>query len=429
VSHAAPALPEAGARRAARLGPYRYACAPSEPLNAPLRREYLAALARHQDIKRELVPLIAAWRAAGIEALLYKGFFLSEFVYPAPGARFHGDVDLLIRPEHGPQALRIALELGWERRWSLRRVGAPDGGHLFDLYRPRGAAQLDVQHLLVKAARWWKHRQRRITEAVWAQSNLLEWEGTAVRVPDPMDAVIVNLALERAVNDAARGLKPQDAIDLALLLERGSVTREELNRRARELGCSRTLSLFLQRCRPALAPGVPRRPSRLGSLRWKVAGTWEGGFVHVPLALLRVARAPGLAWDIAKALPLLVRVRRALRRHRDVRDVLASVTPAAPASVRSTARARWRAFRAIYWACKLLPIGPREGNCLLRALAIYAALRRQGWAVEFVSGVRRAPPGLQGHAWVEEDGAVLSEMSGWEWTPHYQGNFRYPPRA
>lgn len=432
MSHGAPgaAALEALALESIRLAPYACARAgTSDPALAQFRRDYLAALARHHDIKRELVPLVTAWRAAGIEALLYKGFFLAEFVYPAPGERFHGDVDVLIRPEHSPEALRIALALGWKQRPYPRRVGAADGGVLFNLYQPGGAAELDVHQLLVHAARWWKHRQRHITEAVWARSELREWEGTSVCVPEPMDAIVVNLAMERAVGDAARGLKPHDPVDLALLLERGAVTREDLRRRARDLGCSRTLSLFLRLCEPALAPAVTRRPSRLASLRWKLAGAWEGGFVHIPLPFLRVLRAPGLTWDIVKVLPLLVAVRRAMRRHRDIREVLQSLTPTSASSARISARGRWRTIRAIHWAFKLLSIGRAEGRCLPRALAIYASLRRLGWSVEFVSGVKRDTAGLHGHAWVEEEGLLLRELSGWERLPDFEANFRYPPRA
>jgi hypothetical protein len=394
-----------------------------------LRQDALAGLARHHAIKRELVPLIAAWRAAGIEVLLYKGFFLAEFVYPTPGTRFHGDVDLLIRPEHGADALRLAVVKGWRQRRYPRRVGAADGGALFDLYQPGGAAQLDVHQLLVPSARWWKRRQEVITEAVWARSELREWEGTSVRLPDPRDAIVVNLALERAVSDAARGLKPHDAVDLALLMERGAATRDDLQRHARGLGCSRTLSFFLRHCEPALDPTTPIRLAPVARLSWQAVGAWESGFLHVPLRLLRVARAPGLVWDIATVLPLLLRVLGTLRRRRDVRAVLADLTPEAVPSRRGTARRRWRTIRAIHWACKLLPIGPADGSCLPRALAMYAALRRQGWVVEFVSGVKRDAAGLHGHAWVEEDGALLRELLGWERLPDYEANFRYPPNA
>lgn len=400
----------------------------TDPARALFRSAYLAALARHQEIKRELVPLLAAWRAAGIEALLYKGFFLAEFVYPAPGTRFHGDVDVLIRPEHGPEALRLALDLGWKQRDHLHRIGAADGGALFDLYRPGGAAQLDVHRLLVPAARWWTRRQRRLTEAVWVGSAVREWEGTTVRTPAIPDAIIVNLALERAVADAAVGLKGHDAVDLARLMEAGGVTRHALAERARALGCPRTLSHFLRHCAPAPTPGAPRRLSWLESLRWRLAGEWEAGFMHVPTPLLRVARAPALAWDVATVLPLLARVQSALR-HRDVRVVLAALTPPVAPATRSTPRRRWRTVRAIHWACRLFRVGPAGGACLPRALAMYAALRRQGWTVDFVSGVRRDATGLAGHAWIEEDGELLRELGGWERFPDFQPNFRYPTPA
>ena len=416
----APAASEPPALSHAHPKPSPHASGTSNVVASDARRECLAALARHHDIKREIVPLIAAWRDAGIETLLYKGFFLAEFVYPSPGSRFHGDVDVLIRAQHAHEALRIARAAGWHQRWHPRRTGAPDGGALFDLYRPDGAAQLDVHQLLVPAARWWKRRQRRITEAVWSRSEVRTWEGTGVRLPAAADAIVVNLALERAVADGAVGLKPADATDLALLLERGALTTEDLHQRARELGCPRTLTEFLALSARATV-AAPTRASRLASLRWRLAGAWESGYVHVPTLVLRLARAPALVWDIARALPVLIRVRRALRSHRDVRAVLANLTPAAPVPRRS-ARARWRTVRAIHWAHRLLPLG----GCLPQALAIYAALRAQGWKVEFVSGVRRDPAGLHGHAWVEEDGGLLRELLGWERLPDYQGNFRYP---
>jgi Transglutaminase-like superfamily len=218
-------------------------------------------------------------------------------------------------------------------------------------------------------------------------------------------------------------------VDLALLMERGALERGDLLRHARALGCPRTLALFLQQCEPSLNPSIPRKPTRLASLRWKVTAAWEGGFVTVPNAVLRVLRAPALAWDIARILPLLVAVRSALRRHRDVRQVLERLTPAPAVASRTSPRRRWRTVRAIHWACRLLPVGPAAGRCLPRALAIYTALRRQGWNVEFVSGVSRDQNGLHGHAWVDEDGVLLRELRGWERLPDYRANLRYPPPA
>lgn len=90
--------PCAGTLREARLAAHAYTVLPADhPLRPSLRPDYLVSLRRHQEIKREIVPLLGAWRAAGLDVLLFKGFQLAEFVYPVPGARFHGDVDVLVR--------------------------------------------------------------------------------------------------------------------------------------------------------------------------------------------------------------------------------------------------------------------------------------------------------------------------------------------
>jgi hypothetical protein len=422
-------MPEAGSVDSSRLGHFVSARAPSESDDPELRRAYLAALARHQDIKRELIPLIKAWRAAGIETLLFKGFFLSEFVYPVPGMRFHGDVDLLVRPEQGAAALRIAQGLGWTRPWMPRHLGDPDAAFLAYLHRPEGVALLDVHQLLAPASRWWSRRQRWITDAVWTASVAQEWEGTVVHLPSMADAIVVNLALERATVDRGVGFKSHDPVDLHHLMARGPATLEEARRRARELGCRRTLEGFLRLCRPSAEP-VPAvtLPVR-ARLEWMTPAFWESGYLHVPPPLLRAVRAPALAWGIARVLPLLFGVRRVLRRHRDVREVLAHLTPPKAPAARSSASTRRRTVRGIYWAVRLLPLGSETGRCLQRSLAVYAALRRQGWPVTFVSGVRRSPTGLEGHAWVEEDGLVLAELAGRERIWEYRANFRYPPSS
>ena len=97
---------------AARLQGYAYASLPADhPLRPRLRARYLAMLARHESIKREVAPLFAAWSEAGILPLLMKGFYMAEFIYTAPGMRYHGDVDVVIEPRHLRRAAAIAR--GW----------------------------------------------------------------------------------------------------------------------------------------------------------------------------------------------------------------------------------------------------------------------------------------------------------------------------
>jgi hypothetical protein len=49
--------------------------------------------------------------------------------------------------------------------------------------------------------------------------------------------------------------------------------------------------------------------------------------------------------------------------------------------------------------------------------------------VTFVSGVRGDATGLQGHAWVEENGQSLAELTGRERVWEYVPIFRYPPAS
>lgn len=75
--------------RATGLAGYAYVTlTPDSPVRPALRADYLEALGRHLRIRQEVAGLIATWRRNGIDALLFKGFHVAEFSYPAPGMRF-----------------------------------------------------------------------------------------------------------------------------------------------------------------------------------------------------------------------------------------------------------------------------------------------------------------------------------------------------
>src|SRR5690606_11222431 len=62
-----------------------------------IKRGRLLLAARHATLRRAVVELLDAWRQAGIETLLVKGFYLAEFVYPDPSMRLYSDIDLALR--------------------------------------------------------------------------------------------------------------------------------------------------------------------------------------------------------------------------------------------------------------------------------------------------------------------------------------------
>lgn len=411
----------------ATLRPFAYAGLPADhPGRSDFRQDYLKSVARHLSIKAEVSPLLAAWRGAGIEVLFWKGFHLAEFVYPTAGLRFYGDVDVLLHARDLRNAARIARELGWSggpeplSRQTFCHVA-------YELVRPGGATLLDVhRHALHRPAPW-TIRQQRTTHALWDRSVEVEWEGTTVRLPHPVDAALICLVLHRAWGPDRWGLKPHDFLDFRYLIEREGVDRAALESRAAELGCRRTLALILERCDPwagRFDPG-PATPAR--AWRFDIRTLPE----HVPfpfeLSLGRMLRAPGRVDDTLRALPLVLHVRHAARGQPDLHRLLATLTPPLPAR-RSGARQRRRLIAGVYRATWIVR-DSRIGGCVIRSLAIYSGLRRQGWPVEFVSGVRRDTDGLIGHAWVELEGEVLPELHEWQNPRTYRVNFRYPDSA
>lgn len=125
---------------------------------------------------------------------------------------------------------------------------------------------------------------------------------------------------------------------------------------------------------------------------------------------------------VVRALPWVVRARWRLRTMTDLRAVLRAhdrtpvVTPTLAPSVDSVRRGVDGALRIV---------GPREAHCVPRGLALFAMLTRAGYAAEFVSGVRRVGPDLQGHAWVLVDGEPVETEVARAELANYREQFRY----
>src|SRR5690606_27209747 len=88
-----------------------------------------------------------------------------------------------------------------------------------------------------------------ITSAVWRASRSLTLGQVPVRVPSLADAAVVGLILSRSWSTDANRLRPRDYLDLATLSSLG-LDRAALESRSAELGCRRTVDLFLRRCDP-----------------------------------------------------------------------------------------------------------------------------------------------------------------------------------
>lgn len=412
--------------RTARLTAYAYTALPEhDPVRPFLRADFVASLGRHEQIKAELLPLLAAWRDADIDVLLFKGFQLSEFVYRHPGARYHGDVDLLIRPTDVRRAERIAVDQGWHAAKSVALPLRHTHG-AFVLSNLGGGTRVDVHREILHAYLPWHSVQRRITEAVWDASITRQWNGIEIREPAPVDMLLVALVLQRAWGPEAWQVKPHDVIDFRQITSRFEVTRDALRERARELRCERTLESFLERCDPEagrldLAPISATQLRRFRARAFSERGLL-GGF---EVALARAITAPFALPLALRFVPTVLRVRRALHRHTDLRSLLDSVASAAMTRAPEPAMTRDRIVIGTSWARRLVGSG-RFGPCLVHALAAFIELRRRGHTVDFVSGVRRDGAAVIGHAWLEYDGGMPWEMDEPATRARFRENFRYP---
>jgi hypothetical protein len=409
--------------RNTRLAAYGYTALPrTDPARPSLRPDYVAALGRHQRIKREIVPLIRAWRAAGVDVLLFKGFHLAEFVYPLPGARFHGDVDVLIPREAEALASRVARSLGWHEAM-IQTVGPSHSHNAFSLVRASGVTRIDVHREIIHVHLPWHAVQRRVTDEVWRKSRVRSWEGIDIREMCPVDMLLIGLVLQRCWSGDAWQLKPHDVIDYRYIAARHDVDSAALRARARELGCERTFEIFASRCDPGSSRLELAAPRAVRRWRWNARAFPERGLVGAAeLAVAGLIGAPSGVRAALTMIPTVLRVRLALGLHKDLWSLLRAMTPTITAAPKSVSRAD--VVAAARWAIRLVGTGRHDAGVVF-ALALYVKLREVGWPVEFVSGIRRDPEGMVGHSWIEHDGVVLPELYESDKCATFAENFRY----
>jgi hypothetical protein len=378
---------------------------PSHPEHARWRTAYLRRVATHLAIRSELVPLVQAWRADGIDVLLFKGFYLAEFQYPTPAERFYKDVDILVPEGAAGRARQIAVDLGWSVPASRTGATSTNLNSHMDAILRRGLVSIDLHRFVVHGGDRDERVPRRYTAAAWAASREVAWEGTTVRVLDPRDDALMGLVVGRAWSHDGWRLKATDYRDLHLLAERTGLTRDDLAARAAELGCTRTLELLLARCDPWRGY-LDMRPPTPEQVRWWWRATAEERGRRRTLGFLRL---PGLsAVGLAAALPGLMRARRLVRRHPDPETLVANVRSAARGGSTLDPEGRRRIFAGARFGAAL--VQPSGDRCLVRSVALYEALRARGEAVTLYLGADAAG---RLHAWVRYDHRAAAHAETW----------------
>ncbi len=389
--------PDLASLRRHQLVAYAAANAAAGAAPAGGREALQHASAAHLVRKNTLLPLVRAWREAGIEVMAIKGFHLAEFVHASPAERSAHDVDLVVPEARTAEAIGIAERAGWtayERREDA--VTNPHGHTSATLWR--AGVVVEIHRFVAHASTRRADTQRRLTAATWAAARSAAFGDVDLRVPDPRDAVIVGIALNRAWSDDVWHLTARDFLDMRAIAVRSGIGRDDVLRRAEELGCRTTVALVLERCDPWRSRLDLTPPTWARRQAWDLRVLSERG----PLALER-ALVASRGWSEA-ASPLLLhafRVERYLRRGGDVAALLdrAPASDGAQASVGAPAdeRARQRAIQASVWAARIVrPFGDRSR---LRSILLFEAWRGLGLpATLFLAGERPDAP-----AWLRLD--------------------------
>ncbi len=386
----------------------------AHPWRTLLRPAFLAATARHGLIRSQLIPLLRAWNVASLEPFIMKGFALANFVYPSPGARAYGDVDIVLPLEKARVAARIAKELGWIEDWNRDATG--EYNHEYShLFTPDCTVRIDL-HVEILQGKFAHARREGLTRALVADAEQKTLGGAAVRIPRAVDGLLV-LLQNRRFGDSWRR-KPSDYLD-ARFLQRQGVTQADLLARADELACGRSTRLALESCDPWQGRLDLESPPKLK--RWSRDALVFHEFGSY--AWERLWRVPARFREIWRIWPVLRKAKAQIRRMTDLRE-LVSAFDLPPDPVRSPdLKTRLALELGVLWGTRLL--GPRVNPCVPRSLTLFQTLSQAGFRVSFVSGVRRAAGKLEGHAWVEING-FRSEVLGDLNAPNlYRENFRF----
>lgn len=404
-------LPDPALLQRHAIAGFAYALGSGTEPHPTLRHEYVVGVTAHLATRAALVPLVTAWREAGIEVLLFKGFYLADALYDSPGGRRYHDADVVVRPDDARRAIEIAAGLGWR---TVAARGAPTRvdptGHM-EAVLESGVTLVDLHRYVVHSTPNSAATARRITEAAWAASREIEWWGTTVRELDPYDGLLLGTILSRAWSGDGWGIRASDILDMRLHVEHFGCTREGLEERARVLGCPRTLALFLRRCDP-WAGRVDLAPPPLWRRRWwdALVARERGGFGgRRRLLHLRRASIP----QLIELLPLMWRVRRALTAGGDPAAVLERVDHTT--SARTWAAVARGDLDRLFASVRVLALAlvPHGDRCQVRSIVLYRLLQAQGLQVRLTFGIETTARGTRRHAWLTRDEAGPELAAYW----------------
>jgi putative nucleotidyltransferase-like protein len=156
---------------------------------------------------RELQGVLTALEAEGIEAIVFKGAALAHTHYAESWLRPRLDADLLIAADQRRRAFDILAALGYQRPPAISGTLI---SHQAMFVRPHPTG---IEHVL--DVHWKISERHAVADALTydemrARSERITVRGSGMRVPSPIDALLI-ACIHRAAHHAAR---EEDAADL-----------------------------------------------------------------------------------------------------------------------------------------------------------------------------------------------------------------------
>jgi hypothetical protein len=207
------------------------AALPPEP-RAALERHERRARFRNLQHLHEMLALVRALRAGGVEALPYKGPVLGSLLYPDIALREYRDLDLIVRPSDLESARRLVVERGYEPLDRLSAAG--EEKHLsadceFHFRHPESGILLEIHWEVLPRT----HRFGFAVEEAWERLVPATVSGTPCRVFAAEDLLLV-LCIHggekhrwmrlQMLSDVARLLAREPALDWDAVLGRAAET-------------------------------------------------------------------------------------------------------------------------------------------------------------------------------------------------------------
>jgi hypothetical protein len=176
------------------------------------QRLFLATLLQNTTLRDELLRVLAAFEAAGVQALPVKGIVVTEALYGNLGLRPAKDLDILVRWQDLPVARAALRELGFAQSAQPSFTERAHPVHDPPYYRwVDGRAIVLELHF----ALWRSHLFSLDTDHVWARAVPLELHGRRVLMMSPED-MLLHLAIHRSRSP----LRLRYVCDIAEFLER-----------------------------------------------------------------------------------------------------------------------------------------------------------------------------------------------------------------